>query len=61
MKTKEELHTLKEEFESLNRKLAELTDNELTQVTGGNWWPDYYGDGAYNSNVIQEREERLKD
>lgn len=32
MKTKEELNTLKEEDEALNNK---LTEEELTQVTGG--------------------------
>ena len=35
MKTKEERTTLNEEVETVNRKLAELTDEELTQVTGG--------------------------
>ena len=35
MKTKEELNILKEEVETLNRKLCELTEEELTQVTGG--------------------------
>ena len=35
MKTKEELNELKIEYESLNRKLAELSDVELEQVTGG--------------------------
>ena len=35
MKTKEERNALKEEAESLNRKLAELTEEELTQVSGG--------------------------
>ena len=35
MKTKEELNALKEEVETLNQKLAELTDEELAQVTGG--------------------------
>ena len=35
MKTKEELNKLKEEFETLNKKLAELSDEELKQVTGG--------------------------
>ena len=35
MKTKEELNTLKEEVETLNKKLAELTEEELTQVSGG--------------------------
>ncbi len=35
MKTKEELNALKEEVENLNKKLAELTEEELAQVSGG--------------------------
>ena len=35
MKTKEELNALKEELETLNKKLAELTEEELQQVSGG--------------------------
>ena len=35
MKTKEELNALKEEVETVNRKLHELTDEELAQVSGG--------------------------
>ena len=35
MKTKEELKALKNEVEELNKKLADLTDDELEQVTGG--------------------------
>ena len=35
MKTKEELNALKEEVETVNKKLHELTDEELAQVTGG--------------------------
>ena len=35
MKTKEELNALKEEVETQNKKLHELTDEELEQVTGG--------------------------
>ena len=35
MKTKEELNALKEEFKTMNKKLAELTNEELEQVTGG--------------------------
>lgn len=34
-KTKEELNTLKQEYESLNNRLKELDDDELKQVTGG--------------------------
>ena len=43
MKTKEELYAIKEKIDALNEKLAELTDEELKQVTGGNCWPEYYG------------------
>ena len=35
MKTPEELNALKEELETLNKKLAELTEEELSQVAGG--------------------------
>ena len=35
MKTKEELNALKEEVKTLNKKLAELTEDELKQVSGG--------------------------
>ena len=35
MKTKEELNALKNEVEALNKKLAELSDDELSQVSGG--------------------------
>ena len=41
MKTKEELNALKEEVETLNKKLAELTEEELNQVTGGDY-PNWY-------------------
>ena len=35
MKTKEELTVLKDEFEALNKKLAELSEDELKEVAGG--------------------------
>ena len=35
MKSKEELNAIKEEVETLNKKLVELNDEELKQVTGG--------------------------
>ena len=35
MKTKEELNALKEEVEAVSKKLHELTDEELAQVSGG--------------------------
>lgn len=35
LKTKEELNSLKEEVDNLNKKLAELSEDELEQVSGG--------------------------
>ena len=35
MKTKEELNALKEESKDLNKKLSELADNNLENVSGG--------------------------
>ena len=35
MKTKEELDALTRELEALNKKLAELSEEELEQVAGG--------------------------
>ena len=35
MKTQEELNALKEEVETVSKKLHELTEEELEQVTGG--------------------------
>ena len=49
MKTPEELNVLKEEIETLNKKLGELTTDELKQVTGGEgavtmcWCPECGG------------------
>ena len=34
-KTKEELNALKEEVETVSKKLHKLTDEELAQVSGG--------------------------
>ena len=39
MKTKEELNALKEEVKAVNKKLAELMEEELAQVTGGGGVP----------------------
>ena len=36
MKTKEELNALKEEVEAINNKLAELNEDELKEIVGGN-------------------------
>ena len=41
MKSKEELNALKEEVENLNKKLLELTEEELEQVSGGLDPPSY--------------------
>ena len=38
MKTREELNALKNEVEVLNKKLAELNEEELKQVAGGGPW-----------------------
>ena len=35
MKTRDELNTLKKEYEELSAKLRELTEKELKQVSGG--------------------------
>lgn len=35
MKTKEELSTIKNEVESLNKKLSELSEDEMRFVVGG--------------------------
>lgn len=35
MKTPEELNALKNQVEALSAKLAQLTDDEMKQVTGG--------------------------
>ena len=35
MRTAEELNAIKEEVENVNKKLAELSEEELKQVTGG--------------------------
>ena len=44
MKTNEELNALKEEIETLKKKLSELTEEELKQVTGGNQGMDESGE-----------------
>lgn len=42
MKTKEELNALKEEVETVTEKCRELTPEELAQVCGGNYRPQFY-------------------
>ena len=41
MKTKEELNALKEEVETVSKKLHELTKEELVQVSGGDEPPGH--------------------
>ena len=47
MKTTEELNVIKEEVEALNKKLAELNDEEMAYISGGlndensNRWDDW--------------------
>ena len=47
MKTKEELNALKEEVETVSKKLHELTDEELAQVSGGQLQKMEDGDPLY--------------
>ena len=55
MKTKEELNALKNEVENLNKKLAELTVDELAEVSGGGIIDDFLqwisSDMGYKSGV----------
>ena len=56
MKTKEELNALKEEVETLNKKLAELNEEELEQVNGGGVDWQHFSDkflDAFVSGKIQ--------
>ena len=48
MKTKEELNALKEEVATLNKRLAELTEDELKQVSGG------VSETGILDNILQE-------
>ena len=48
MKSKEELNALKEEVETLNKKLAELSEDELKQVSGG------VSESGILDNILQE-------
>ena len=50
MKTAEELNALKNEVEALNKKLAELTEEELAQVAGGIDFDDFRKDVTTESH-----------
>ena len=52
MKTKEELNALKEEVETVNKKLHELTDEELEQVSGGCVRPTAVTDREQKEKVL---------
>ena len=53
MKTKEELNALKEEVETLSRKLHELTDEELAQVSGGSGTAPVLKAGKVHKDAVQ--------
>ena len=57
MKTKEELNALKEEVETLNKKLHELTEEELEQVSGGAYIQDIYEQVMYDLYYPGKHEE----
>ena len=52
MKTKEELNALKEDVETVNKGLAELTEDELILVTGGTYADSTYGGTCGENNGI---------
>ena len=59
MKTKEELNALKEEVETVSKKLHELTDEELAQVTGGGvlvkTYTDEDGQECSHTSALRQR------
>ncbi len=57
MKTREELNAIKEEFETLSKKLAELNDEELNEVIGGE--TEIYRKDFYE-NIILSAGKNLK-
>ena len=54
MKTKEELNKLKEEYTDLNKKLTELSEEELLLVTG---WAESCCDILIDEDKARERAE----
>ena len=59
MKTKEELNALKEEVETVSKKLHELTDEELEQVAGGGvlvkTYTDEDGQECTHTSALRQR------
>ena len=60
MKSKEELNALKEEVETMSKKLHALTEEELKQVTGGGIEPVIEAAVLYRTGhvSVSERPER---
>lgn len=56
-KTKEELQQLKNRYESLNKELKELTEEELRQVIGGFANVELEQAGNNYNNFMQSQEE----
>ena len=54
MKTKEELNSLKEEVETVSKKLHELTDEELAQVVGGVVPRDKVPNGKIHATALKD-------
>ncbi len=55
-KTQNEIKTLRTEVETLNKKLAELSEEELAQVVGGSIVPQNNGEKNRPENTIPERD-----
>ena len=59
MKTKEELKELREEYDALTKKMKELTEEELEELTGGAAFDDIFkkeegpGEGRYEIHVYK--------
>ena len=64
MKTNEELNALRSEVETLNKKLAELTEDELKQVAGGEGLSEEdamrIGDGMSNPVAGMSEEDAMR-
>lgn len=61
-KTKEELEKLKKEYQTLTSELQELSEDELKQVTGGEYPPSEAG-GLYtasNGGIIKIKDQQFR-
>ncbi|MBO4265153.1 MAG: bacteriocin [Clostridia bacterium] len=54
MKTKEELGAIKDEVKALNKKLSELSEDELNEVIGGIEWLKEESYDIYPEYVISK-------